>query len=112
MVAETVDGVALAVGVEGQVVETTVGQTVAVICINPRCQYGRPKSVLVFEPTLRILHLGNQAHFGQVRDAFVHAAASAEAGYLLNERCWDEFMVLAALFNLDRTLAHVSGGAL
>jgi hypothetical protein len=57
--------------------------------------------------TFGILHLGDQADFGEVRYIPVNAAAAAQTGYLLNERRGNKFMVLATLFNLRRT---VSGG--
>lgn len=58
------------------------------------------------ERTSGILDFGNQAHFGETRDAFVDAAAATQASYLCYERCRNDFMVLASLLDLRISLAY------
>jgi hypothetical protein len=60
LVAETVDGIALPVGVHGEVVQATIRKTVTVI--------------------LGVLDLRDQAIFGQSRDVPVHSTSTTLAG--------------------------------
>ena len=75
-----VEGVALQVGVEREVVEAAVGEAVAVV-------FG-------------ILGAGDEVRFGQGGYGFVDSTAAAEVGELDNERCGDDFMVFTANFDL------------
>jgi hypothetical protein len=76
------------VGVHGQVVKATIGETVAII--------------------LGVLDLCDEAIFGESRDVPVNGASTTLAGKLLDERCGNDFMVLATLLDLFIALACVS----
>lgn len=79
LVTETVDDVAFAMRIQRQVVQPAVREPVAIVFC--------------------ILDLGYQAYFRKVGYAFVYAGARSQAGDLLNQRCWDQFMVLASLLD-------------
>lgn len=61
--------------------------------------------------TFGVLDSGDQVHFREGRDAFVHAAAAAQAGYLGDQGRWHDFVVFAAHFHLRRASSAVSLGA-
>ena len=68
-------------------------------------------SKLVGEHTFCVFDFGDEVHFREVRDAFVHATATAQAGDLGDQRRWHDFVVFAAHFHLQRPLSAVSLGA-
>ena len=79
--------------VEGEVVQATVGETVAIVA--------------------RVLDFGDEADFCEGGDAFVYARAAAQAAELCDERGRDDFVVLTALLDLQHhiLLAGISLGA-
>ena len=58
--------------------------------------------------TFRILHFRDQADLCKVRDIPVYTTATSQTSDLLYQGRRHQFMILAALFNLRRTLADVS----
>lgn len=78
--AGAVEGVALQVGVEGEVVEAAVGEAVAVV-------FG-------------ILGAGDEVRFGKGGYGIVHSTTATEVGELDDQGGGDDFMVFAANFDL------------
>lgn len=87
--AGAVEGVALQMGVEGEVVEAAIGEAVAVV-------FG-------------ILGAADEVCFGKGGDRFVDSTAATEVGELDDQGGGDDFMVFAANFDLRRRESANSG---
>jgi hypothetical protein len=81
--------------VQGQIIEATVGQPVSVIWARSATTHPRE----IQKPTFCVLDFRNQAGLGQSADGLVYATGTPQSRYLRDQRCWDDFVVLAAHFD-------------
>ena len=112
LIADGVDAFVLLVCIEGEVVETSVGESVPVIFETNK------SACLVFQPadsnrphanksriresnhTLCIFHLRDQVRFGQRRNRPVYSATTSKTGNLHNQGCRHHFMIPTSQFHL------------
>ena len=85
LIAQAVHHITSSMRIERQVVQPTVRQSIAVV------------------PS--VLHLGDEADFREIGNAFVRAAAATQARNLEDQGCRNNFVVFAALLDLPLALA-------